>query len=251
MAHIELNDVSLVYPIYGTHSRSLKMSVLQAATGGKFIKDKPTVAVQALDTINFRLENGDRLGLIGHNGAGKTTLLKVLAKIYHPTSGKLHVSGKLNSLFDIMVGMDHGLTGYENIMLRGLILGLSKKQISHLTSEIEEFAELGEFLHLPLSSYSSGMLVRLGFAIITSISSEILLIDEVVSVGDARFIERAKERITSLIDQSHILVLSTHDHDVIKTFCNKVLWLEQGRIKMFGPTEEVFQQHSKPGSKGN
>lgn len=251
MAHIELIDVSLVYPIYGTHSRSLKMSVLQAATGGKFLKDKPTVAVQALETINFRLDNGDRLGLIGHNGAGKTTLLKVLASIYQPTSGKLHVSGKLNSLFDIMVGMDHGLTGYENIMLRGLILGLSKKQIASLTSEIEEFAELGEFLHLPLSSYSSGMLVRLGFAIITSISSEILLIDEVVSVGDARFIERAKERITSLIDQSHILVLSTHDHEVIKTFCNKVLWLEQGKIKMFGSTEDVFQQLGKPESKNS
>ena len=129
MATIELNDVSLVYPLYGTKSRSLKVSVLQAATGGKFLKEEATVKVQALDRISFKLENGDRLGLIGHNGAGKTTLLKVLAKIYEPTSGKLNISGKLNSLFDIMVGMDHGLTGYENILLRGLILGLSKKQI--------------------------------------------------------------------------------------------------------------------------
>ncbi|MBS0650277.1 MAG: ABC transporter ATP-binding protein [Verrucomicrobia bacterium] len=245
MATIELNDVSLVYPLYGTKSRSLKVSVLQAATGGKFLKEEATVKVQALDRISFKLENGDRLGLIGHNGAGKTTLLKVLAKIYEPTSGKLNISGKLNSLFDIMVGMDHGLTGYENVLLRGLILGLSKKQIYNVVSEIEEFAELGEFIHLPLNSYSSGMLVRLGFAIITSISSEILLIDEVLSVGDARFIDKARKRISTLIDQSHIMVLSTHDHDVIRSFCNKVLWLEQGKIKLFGNTEEVFQERDR------
>ncbi len=245
MATIELNDLSLIYSVYGTNSRSLKVSVLQAATGGKFLKKETTVKVQALDAISFRLENGDRLGLIGHNGAGKTTLLKVLAKIYAPTSGKLTISGKLNSLFDIMVGMDHGLTGYENILLRGLILGLSKKQIYSIISEIEEFAELGDFIHLPLNSYSSGMLVRLGFAIITSVSSEILLIDEVLSVGDARFINKAKQRITSLIDQSHIMVLSTHSHDVICNFCNKVLWLEQGKIKMFGETEEVFRERER------
>lgn len=245
MATIELNDLSLIYPVYGTNSRSLKVSVLQAATGGKFLKGEATVKVQALDAISFKLENGDRLGLIGHNGAGKTTLLKVLAKIYAPTSGKLHISGKLNSLFDIMVGMDHGLTGYENILLRGLILGLSKKQIHSVTSEIEEFAELGEFIHLPLNSYSSGMLVRLGFAIITSVSSEILLIDEVLSVGDARFINKAKQRIASLIDQSHIMVLSTHDHDFIRNSCNKVLWLEQGKVKMFADTEEVFRERER------
>ncbi len=245
MATIELNNLSLIYPVYGTNSRSLKVGVLQAATGGKFLKGEATVKVQALNGISFRLENGDRLGLIGHNGAGKTTLLKVLAKIYAPTAGKLTISGKLNSLFDIMVGMDHGLTGYENILLRGLILGLSKKQIYSVVSEIEEFAELGEFIHLPLSSYSSGMLVRLGFAIITSTSSEILLIDEVLSVGDAHFINKAKQRISSLIDQSNIMVLSTHDHDVIRNFCNKVLWLEQGKIKLFGTTEEVFLERKR------
>lgn len=245
MAKIELDNVSLVYPIYGTNSRSLKVSVLQAATGGKFLKGQSTVQVQALEAISLTLENGDRLGLIGHNGAGKTTLLKVLAKIYEPTSGKLTTSGKLNSLFDIIVGMDHGLTGLENIMLRGLILGLKKKQIASLVSEVEEFAELGEFIRMPLHSYSAGMLIRLGFAIVTSIFSEILLIDEVVSVGDARFIQKAKQRISTLIDQSHIMVLSTHDHQVIRDFCNKVLWLEQGKIKMLGDTEEVFRERDR------
>lgn len=242
MAKIALNDVSLVYPVYGTNARSLKVSMLQAATGGKFLKGESTVQVQALDRVSFSLENGDRLGLIGHNGAGKTTLLKLLAKIYEPTSGKISTSGELHSLFDILVGMEPGLTGYENIMLRGLILGLSKKQTQGLIAEIEGFAELGEFIHLPLNSYSSGMLVRLGFAIITSIPSEILLIDEVISVGDARFMEKARQRISTLIHQAHIMVLSTHDHQVIKDFCNKVLWLEQGKVKMFGSTEEVFAQ---------
>ena len=242
MAKIELNDVSLMYPVYGTNSRSLKVSMIQAATGGKCVNQKSKVEVQALDHINLTLTNGDKLGLIGHNGAGKTTLLKVLARIYEPTSGTVSTSGKLNSLFDVMVGMDHGLTGYENIFLRGLIMGLSKKEIQKAISQIEEFAEIGEFIHLPLTSYSAGMLVRLGFAIITNISSEILLIDEVLSVGDSRFIHKAKQRITSLIDQSHIMVLSTHDHEVIQSFCNKVLWLERGKVKMFGPTKEVFEE---------
>ncbi len=245
MASIELNDVSLVYPLYGTKSRSLKVTMLQAATGGRFLKDESTVKVQALENISFKLEEGDRLGLIGHNGAGKTTLLKVLAQIYEPTSGSISISGKLNSLFDIMVGMDPGLTGYECILLRGLMLGLSRREINNAIVEIEEFAELGEFIKMPLSSYSSGMLVRLGFAIITSIHSEILLIDEIMSVGDARFIQKAKDRMANLIHKSNVMVLSTHDHKAIQDFCTKVVWLERGKIKMFGNTEDVFNERKK------
>ncbi len=245
MASIELNDVYLVYPLYGTKSRSLKVTMLQAATGGRFLKDESTVKVQALENISFKLEEGDRLGLIGHNGAGKTTLLKVLAQIYEPTSGSISISGKLNSLFDIMVGMDPGLTGYECILLRGLMLGLSRREINNAIVEIEEFAELGEFIKMPLSSYSSGMLVRLGFAIITSIHSEILLIDEIMSVGDARFIQKAKDRMANLIHKSNVMVLSTHDHKAIQDFCTKVVWLERGKIKMFGNTEDVFNERKK------
>lgn len=243
MAHIELDDVFLSYPIYGTNARSLKSSVINIATGGRLNKDDGAIKVEALKGVSFRLKPGDRLGFIGHNGAGKTTLLKVLAEIYHPTKGRVSVSGRTNCLFDMMVGMDHLLTGYDNIVLRGLILGLSKKEISKLIAEIEEFAELGEYIKMPIKSYSAGMLIRLAFGIITSIRSEILLIDEVMNVGDVRFVEKAKARITGLIHQSDIMVLSTHDHQVIREFCNQALWLEHGIVKCFGEVDEVLKAY--------
>ncbi len=242
MALIEMEGVSLVYPVYGTSARSLKTSMLNLVTGGRLNKDEGVVKVEALRDIDLKLSVGDRLGLIGHNGAGKTTLLKVLAQIYEPTKGKINIKGQTNCLFDIMLGMDPALTGYQNIILRGLILGLARREIEKAVPEIEEFAELGQFIHMPLKSYSSGMLVRLAFGIITSIRSEILLVDEVVNVGDARFMQKAKARMTSLIHQSDIMVLSTHDHNLIKEFCNKALWLEQGQIKAFGETSEVLSQ---------
>ncbi len=242
MASIELENMCLAYPIYGTNSRSLKTSVLNFATGGHLNKDAKTVTVEALKNINLKLATGDRLGLVGHNGAGKTTLLKVLAQIYEPSRGTLKITGKTNCLFDIMVGMDTGLTGYENIILRGLILGFSKRDVEKVIPEIEEFAELGDFIKMPLKSYSAGMMLRLAFGIATSIRAEILLVDEVMNVGDARFMEKAKVRVTSLIHQSEIMVLSTHDHSLIKEFCNKAIWLEHGQIKAFGPIDEVFDK---------
>lgn len=241
MARIELQDVSLSYPIYGANARLLKNSVINMATGGRLNKDNPTVRVEALKNVNLKLEVGDRLGLIGHNGAGKTTLLKVLAQIYEPTKGKVIVSGQTNCLFDIMTGIESSLTGYENIMLRGLILGLSKREIRKAIPDIEEFAELGDFMKMPLKSYSSGMLIRLAFGIITSIHSDVLLIDEVVNVGDARFMAKAKARMASLIHKSDIMVLSTHDQATMREFCNKALWLERGEIKSFGEINEVFE----------
>lgn len=240
MANIELEEISLTYPVYGTDARSLKASVMQFATGGKLNRDSSTVKVEALKNITLKLEDGDRLGLIGHNGSGKTTLLKVLAQIYEPTSGKLKISGQTNCIFDITMGMDQELTGYENILLRGIILGLSKQKIKSFIPEIEEFAELGDFMKMPIKSYSAGMLVRLAFGIITSISSEILLVDEIVNVGDARFIAKAKNRITNLVERAKIMVLSTHDHNLLRELCNKVLVLNQGKIEFFGPAQEFF-----------
>lgn len=240
MATIELENVSLSYPVYGANSRSFKTSLVNFATGGRLQKERTAIYVEALRDINFKLHPGDRLGLIGHNGAGKTTLLKTLAQIYEPTQGRVNISGHTNCLFDIMVGIDSGLTGYENILMRGLILGLSKREIEKVIPEIEKFAELGEFIKMPLKSYSSGMLLRLAFGIITSIRAEILLIDEVVNVGDARFVEKAKERMSNLIQQAEILVLSTHDKSLIRQFCNKALWLEKGGVKAIGPIDEVF-----------
>jgi ABC-type polysaccharide/polyol phosphate transport system ATPase subunit len=245
MAYIELKDVSLVYPIYGASSRSFKSSIINVATGGRLDKANSRIFVEALKSITFKLEKGDRVGLIGHNGAGKSTLLKVLAQIYEPTNGSIDVEGRSNCLFDILMGMDHELNGYENILLRGLILGLSKRESQKIFKEVEEFAELGDFMKMPIKSYSAGMKIRLAFGIITSVFSEILLIDEIVNVGDAQFVEKAKARMKSLVNQSEIVVISTHDHNVLREFCNKGIWLHQGSVKAFGGIDDVIEACSR------
>lgn len=244
MASIELQDISLSYPVYGTNARSFKTALINMATGGRLDSEKGKLLVEALKNVSFQLKNGDRLGLIGHNGAGKSTLLKVLAQIYAPTTGSIKVAGRSSCLFDIMMGMDQELNGYENIKLRSMILGLSKREALNILSRVENFAELGDFMKMPIKTYSSGMKVRLAFGIITNIFSEILLIDEIVSVGDAKFVEKAKKSMQDLVHESDITVVSTHDLQFIREFCNKALWLEQGKIKSFGKIEEVLKLYT-------
>ncbi len=241
MACVEVENVSLTYPIYGANARSFKSTLLNIATGGRLDNESGKMTVEALKNVSFKLEKGDRLALLGHNGAGKSTLLKVLANIYQPTEGKVNVQGRINCLFDIMMGMDQELNAYENIHLRGLILGLSPGDIRKITPQIEQFAELGDFMKVPIKSYSSGMKVRLAFGIITHVNSEVLLIDEIVNVGDANFIEKAKNRMKSLIHQSEFMVLSTHDTHIVRELCNKVIWLDKGNIRQFGCTDDVLQ----------
>jgi ABC-type polysaccharide/polyol phosphate transport system ATPase subunit len=245
MSHIILDNVSLSYPVFGANGRSFKSGIFNVATGGRLAKSHSSITVEALHNLNLNLQSGDRLGLVGHNGAGKTTLLKVLAQIFEPTTGTISVQGHSNCLFDIMMGMDNESSGYENIMLRGLILGMSRREVKKTIPSIEAFADLGEFIKMPIKTYSAGMKVRLAFGIITSLPAEILLIDEVVNVGDANFMEKAKKRMHSLIHQSDILVLSTHDVNIMKEFCNKVLWLEHGAIKAIGDTQTVLSQYKE------
>ncbi len=245
MTHLTLENVGLSYPVYGANGRSFKSGIFNMATGGRLAKSHSSMMVEALKNINLDLQPGDRLGLVGDNGAGKTTLLKVLAQIYEPTQGLIKVKGRSNCLFDIMMGMDQESTGYENIVLRGLIFGLSHREARKLIPDVEEFSDLGEFMKMPIKTYSSGMRVRLAFGIITSIPSEILLLDEVMNVGDAHFMEKAKDRMKNLIHQADILVLSTHDVGIMKEFCNKVLWLEHGEIKAYGPIDEVIHAYSQ------
>src|ERR1700677_139217 len=206
MTHLTLENVGLSYPVYGANGRSMKSGLIKMATGGRLAKSHSSVMVEALKDINLDLQPGDRLGLVGHNGAGKTTLLKVLAQIYEPTTGKISVTGRSNCLFDIMMGMDQDSSGYENIVLRGLIFGLSHRQARGLIPDIEEFSELGDFMGMPIKTYSSGMKVRLAFGIITSIPLEILLLDELVNLGDAGFIAKAKKRMKNLILQADTIV---------------------------------------------
>lgn len=243
MACVEVENVSLTYPIYGTNARSFKATLLNLATGGRLERGDKSVIVEALKGVSFKLEKGDRLALLGHNGAGKSTLLKVLANIYEPTKGVVNVKGRTNCLFDIMMGMDHELNGYENITLRSLILGLSKQEVRKIIPQVEEFAELGDYMKMPIKSYSSGMKVRLAFGLITHVFSEVLLIDEIVNVGDAKFIEKATAQMYKLINQSEFMVLSTHDTHIVKKLCNKALLLENGALKYMGGVEEALTMY--------
>lgn len=241
MAHIHLDSVSVDFPIYNVNARSLKKSLLRLTTGGVFDEnEKQCVVIKALDNISFHLQDGDRLGLVGHNGAGKSTLLRVLAAIYEPTRGVFHFQGKISPLLDVMLGINYESTGYENIRLRGALLGLNRKELSEKIKDIADFTELGDFLYMPIRTYSSGMLMRLAFAVATSIQPDILLMDEAIGVGDKNFIEKANHRLKQMIDQSNILVLASHSDDIIKKICNKVLVLDGGKIKQFGKVEEVL-----------
>src|SRR5262245_43159422 len=196
MACISLDEVSVSFPVYNTNARSLKKSMLAMTTGGRIGTDlDDTLYVKALDSVSLVFEHGDRVGLVGHNGAGKTTLLRVLAGIYEPVGGRFYAEGRIAPMFDPMLGMDMESTGYENIVLRGLFLGLSPAEIEARIDEIAEFAELGQYLAMPVRTYSSGMAMRLAFAVSTCIDPDILLMDEWLSTGDNSFVDKAERRL--------------------------------------------------------
>jgi ABC-2 type transport system ATP-binding protein/lipopolysaccharide transport system ATP-binding protein len=246
MASITLEKVSVSFPIYSSATRSIKNRLIQSATGGQIRSEAGSdriSVVQALQDINLRLESGDRIGLVGHNGAGKTTLLRVLGGIYEPNEGRVAVEGSTVPLFDISLGMDPESTGYENIVLRGLYLGLTRSQMRGRLDEIADFTELGDFLDLPIRTYSAGMRMRLAFAVSTSVSPDILLIDEGIGAGDAAFLQKASERLKLFTEQVSIIVLSSHSEDLIKRMCNKAVLMEHGRIVGLGSTQEVLTQY--------
>jgi len=236
-----LEGVQVSFPIYNSAGRSLRHHLMGASTGGRVGADsQQRVVVEALSDISLSLSHGDRVGLIGHNGAGKTTLLRVIAGIYAPWQGRVEVTGRVAPLFDVSLGIDMESTGYENIRLRGLYLGLTRAQIEARTPAIAEFTELGPFLQMPVRTYSAGMLARLAFAVSTSIDPEILLLDEGIAAGDAAFMEKANKRLHEFIEMSGIMVLASHSDQLIKLFCNKALLMERGRILRFGPVDEVL-----------
>lgn len=230
MTSISLKNVSVSFPIYGAGSVSLKKTLAASVTGGRFGKETGVNVVQALSNINLELKSGDRLGLIGHNGAGKSTLLRTLAGVYEPSSGDFVRHGSVASLIDPSLGIEPDATGIENIMLRGLVMGMSKKQLDRLTPEICEFSGLGDYVNMPVRTYSTGMLMRLAFSISTSVEADILLMDEWLSVGDAEFTEKAEKRMKDVVSNAGILVLASHSPDLIAKECNRVIHLEHGRI---------------------
>jgi lipopolysaccharide transport system ATP-binding protein len=232
MVFISLSNCSLHLPVYGSGNRSLKQMVLSAATGGRIAASSRSITVvEALRNITLDIRPGDRVGLVGHNGAGKTSLLRMLAGIYEPTFGTMKSSGRVTSLLDVTLGMDHEATGYENIIIRGLIMGASKQQMRDLTDSIAEFSGLGDYLNMPVRTYSSGMVLRLAFAIVTSVEADVLLMDEWLSVGDAEFVLKAEERMKTFVGKASILVLASHNASIIDDLCNVRLTLEHGQIK--------------------
>jgi len=235
VASIELKQVSIDFPIYGISTRSLKHQLLRVSTGGRFTSGQNhVVTVRALDSLNLTIEHGDRVGFIGHNGAGKSTLLRVLSNIYPPSSGTVTIDGKISALLDIMLGMEPDATGFDNIILRGILQGLNYEEIHAKKMEIAEFTELGDYLSMPVRTYSTGMQLRLAFAIATSITPEILILDEVINTGDESFIQKAEKRIKQVISSAQIVVVASHDLGIIKDLCNKVLWLDQGSVRYYG-----------------
>jgi ABC-type polysaccharide/polyol phosphate transport system ATPase subunit len=242
MVKIELKNVGVDFVLYETSARSLKKTAFRTAVGG-FISNKDDgskTMIRALQDITLTLNDGDRLALMGPNGAGKTTLLRVLAGIYYPTYGSISIQGQTVHLFDISLGLDDEATGYENIMLRGLVMGLDRKEIEKRVEEISAFSGLGDFLHLPVRTYSTGMTLRLLFSIATSVNSDILLMDEWIAMGDADFFERANQRLHGVVNRSKILAFASHNPDYLKAVCNRAILLEGGRIVAEGSVDEVL-----------
>lgn len=246
MVRLILENVAIDYPVYHSSSRSIRKHLaMNARVGGHIYPgaSSSVTVVQALRDINLDVRPGDRLGLVGHNGAGKTTLLRVLAGIYQPTAGRITCVGKRMPLTDITVGHDDEATGYEMIQLRGLLLGLKRSEIAKKVGEIAEFSELGEFLRLPIRTYSSGMALRLFFSIATSISADIILMDEWIAAGDEAFIRKANARLQALVDQAHIIVIASHSRATLQRICNRGILLEGGRIKYGGTLDEVLEAY--------
>jgi lipopolysaccharide transport system ATP-binding protein len=240
MASIEFSNVCVDFPIYNANSRSLKKRLIQVATGGQLGSDQQgRVVVRAIENLNISIKDGDRVGLLGHNGAGKSTLLRLLSGVYAPSSGTAHVCGEIGSLIDISLGIDPEATGRENIYLRGGLLGMSKTDINSQIDEIIDFSELGDFVDMPLRTYSTGMHLRLAFAVSTIVRPEILLMDEWLSVGDEGFKHKAEIRLKELVRATNILVIASHSRDLVLHMCNRVMWLEHGKVRMDGDPQSV------------
>lgn len=226
---ISCRDLTLRFPVYGVDAKSLKKQLARVAVGGRVDRRLTGVTeVTALSGLNLELKAGDRLGLIGHNGSGKTTLLRALSGAYQPDEGEIEVHGRIAALLDLNLGVDPSASGYDNIRMRGRIAGLTAREIAEKMDEIADFTGLGPFLAMPVKTYSAGMQARLAFAAATAVEADVLLMDEWIAVGDADFQKLAHQRLLSLVERAGILVLASHEVDLLKLYCNKVVRLEGG-----------------------
>lgn len=244
MSRLLLDNITVEFPLLHVGHRSLKKAIVSRATGGRILKeaDSPKI-VRAIEDLTLDLKPGDRLGLVGPNGAGKTTLLRVMAGIYEPVAGRVLIEGRVASLLDVSAGMNHELTGWENIELRGALQGLNRTEIQQLADNVEEFCELGEFLNMPLRTYSSGMMLRVAFAVATAVHADVLLMDEWVLAGDAAFQSKAEQRLTSLVQSASIMVLASHNLEIVQNWCTKAAYIKNGTIRFVGSVEEAIDRY--------
>jgi lipopolysaccharide transport system ATP-binding protein len=244
MASIDFQDVSIDFPVFNSTGRSLKKRLMHLATGGQINEDASgVVVIRPLESLSFTIQDGEKVALLGHNGAGKTTLLRVISGVYAPSYGTTSIQGRLGSLIDISLGIDPEASGLENIYIRGRLLGMSGSEIKAKIQEIVEYSELGDFIVMPVRTYSIGMHMRLAFTISTTLRPEILLMDEWLSVGDKGFQQKAQARMTEVIQSTKILVLATHSRELAMNTCTRAIWLDHGKIKMDATPQEVCEAY--------
>jgi ABC-type polysaccharide/polyol phosphate transport system ATPase subunit len=244
--NISLRNVGVRFDV-SARQESLKSTVAGMLRGKRRDHSERRV-VHALKDVSLEINHGERVGLIGLNGAGKSTILKVMAGIYPPTAGDVRVNGHVSAMFELATGFEMTQTGWDNIRIRGMLLGLTPAEVEERIHQIAEFSELGEFLDYPVKTYSAGMFIRLAFSVSTAINPEILLLDEVMGAGDVQFANKAKRRMLEFMEQGKILVFSSHSLDMLKSFCERVIWLRKGEIVMDGSAERVLSEYeSKAG----
>jgi len=244
MSFLRLRDVCVEFPIYQASSRSLEKALLASTTRGNLGRDaRDRINVRALIDVSLEIGDGDRFGLIGLNGAGKTTLLKVLAGVYEPTTGYFSSAGRVSSLLDISVGFNLDATGRENIVLRGMYMGIHPHEMRERAAEVAEFTELGDYLDMPVRTYSAGMMIRLAFAISTCIQPEILILDEWLGAGDAQYLAKAQGRMTQFVSASSIVILASHSLDLVRQWCRRAIFLKDGLVVATGPVDEVIDRY--------
>jgi ABC-type polysaccharide/polyol phosphate transport system ATPase subunit len=240
MPHVLVENVSVKFRVYHDHSPSIKdkfANILRRKSYGGYSD------FWAVNDVSLEIREGDRVGIIGHNGAGKSTLLKSLCRVYEPTKGKIITEGRIAPLLEIGAGFHPEFTGRENIYLNGAILGYTKDELLKLEREIIDFAELSEFIEMPVKYYSTGMYMRLAFSLATAISPEIIILDEIFAGGDAAFIQKAKKRMHDLIDSSDIMIMVSHDHHLVRSLCNRVIWIDHGKMVADGDPETIINEY--------
>src|ERR1051325_3006606 len=242
MVSIDVHNAFVDFPIFDAKTRSMKKRVL-GKVGGKIGTDQKVPIIEALHDVTLKLREGDRVGLVGHNGAGKSTLLRLLAGIYEPTRGSSRIEGKIAPVFDLGVGMDPEISGQENIIIRGLFLGMTAKEMEKRVDDIAEFTELGDYLQMPLRTYSTGMRVRLALGVVTSIDPEILILDEGIGAVDAAFMAKARDRLKDLVGRSGILVFASHSDEFLVELCDTAIWMDTGTIREQGSLRDVVSHY--------